>query len=332
VTKVTRRIAGPALARTNEEGERWYLWDGERYPSVTTLIGEGWPKWLHQHYAKMTADLATMDLAAHGRRQARTMIREWARLGQEIVDAAQAEGRLQSLKPSDLTELALAQRYLKGAAPRHRDQRRDEGSDIHAEAEDLILASIGKLISDGVIENDRMYLPSTIIPEYPTEIESRMLSFTKAVNDFRPRILVTEASVFNLRHVFAGTLDTIWEIFVIPPGELAPRWVRVLIDFKSGGALYDEVALQESAYIRGDFIGLPDGSSIALPKCEFAAALHLTPKGYHLRWLDVSDEVFEIFLAVTTVAKSRLTSDGKPSMASTWIGADILPVEEAGMI
>jgi hypothetical protein len=326
---MTRRISGPALAKTNEEGERWYTWDGERYPSVTTLIGEGWPKWLHQHYAKMTADLAIADLTAHGRKTARTMIREWARLGQMIVDEAQAEGRLLSLKPADLTETPLAARWLKGAAPRHRDQKGAEGSDIHAEAEDLILVSIGKLISDGVIEDDRLYLPSTVVPEYPSEIASRMRSFTSWVNDFRPRFLATEFSVFNLRYVYAGTGDAIVEVYIVPPGELAPRWVRVLVDYKSGGDIWPEAALQESAYIRGDFIGLPDGTSIPLPQCEFAAVLHLTPGGYHFQFVDVTDPVFAIFLAVSTVGKSRLSYPGKPNMASTWIGADILPVEEA---
>jgi hypothetical protein len=326
---MTRRISGPALAKTNEDGDRWYTWDGERYPSVTTLIGEGWPKWLHQHYAKMTADLATTDLETHGRRQARTMIREWARLGRILVDEAQAEGRLLTLKPSDLTDLALAQRWLKGAAPRHRDQKRDEGSDIHAEAEDLILVSIGKLIADGVIEDDRLYLPSTVIPEYAPEIASRMKGYVQWVNDFRPRFLATEFSVFNLRHVYAGTGDAIVEVFMVPPGELVPRWVTVLVDYKSGKSIWDEVALQESAYFRGDFIGLPDGTSVPLPKCEFAAVLHLTPSGYHFRLVDVTDPVFEIFLAVSVTAKSRLTTAGQPSMASTWIGADILPIEEA---
>lgn len=326
---MARRIAGPALARTNEDGERWYTWEGERYPSVTTLLSEGWAKWLHQHYAKKTADLATTDMAIHPRRTRATMIREWAGLGQGVVDEAQADGRLLSLKPSDLTELALAQRWLKGAAPRYRDQKRDEGSDIHAEAEDLILVSIGKLISDGVLEDERLYLPSTVIPDYPSEIASRMLSFTEWVNDFRPRFLATEFSVFSLRHGYAGTGDAIVEVRMVPPGELETRWVRVLVDYKSGKDIWPEAALQESAYIRGDFIGLPDGTSIELPKCEFAATLHLTPHGYHFQPVDVSDPVFAIFLAVATTAKSRLSIDGKPSAASTWIGADILPVQEA---
>ena len=142
------------------------------------------------------------------------------------------------------------------AGPRHRDQKRDEGSDIHAEAEDLILVSIGKLISDGVLEDERLYLPSTVIPEYPSEIASRMRSFTSWVNDFRPRFLATEFSVFNLRHVYAGTGDAIVEVFIVPPGELTPRWVRILVDYKSGKDIWSEAALQESAYIRGDFASL----------------------------------------------------------------------------
>ena len=326
---MTRRISGPALAKTNEDGSRFYTFDGQQYWSVTTLINAGLPKFLHPWYAKRTADEALDFLEGHGRRQARTGIKALATLGRAYVKAIQDDGGLVSIDAAKLTDRDFAYRWLTSAAPRFRDQKGAEGSDIHAEAEDLILVSIGKLVADGVIENDRLYLPSTVIPEYPSDIVSRMRSFTECVNDFRPRVLATEFSVFS-HHGYAGTGDTIWEIFVVPPGELTPRWVTVLIDYKSGKGIYEEVALQESAYQRGDFIGLPDGTAIPLPKCEFCAVLHLTPKGYRLRWLDTGDDVYDVFLHVCQVGKFRLPTPEYPKgIASTVIGADILPVEEA---
>lgn len=326
---MTRRISGPALAKTNEDGSRFYTFEGQQYWSVTTLINAGLPKFLHPWYAKRTADEALDFLEGHGRRQARTGIKALATLGRAYVKGIQDDGGLVSIDAARLTDRDFAYRWLTSAAPRFRDQKGAEGSDIHAEAEDLILVSIGKLVADGVIENDRLYLPSTVIPEYPSEIVSRMQSFTECVNDFRPRVLATEFSVFS-HHGYAGTGDTIWEIFVVPPGELTPRWVTVLIDYKSGKGIYEEVALQESAYQRGDFIGLPDGTAIPLPHCEFCAVLHLTPKGYRLRWLDTGDDVYDVFLHVCQVGKFRLPTPEYPrGIASTVIGADILPVEEA---
>ena len=65
---MTRRILGPALARTSESGDRTYTWDfpwpdfvpgpaRREFYSVTTLINGGLPKWLMAHYAKKVADL-----------------------------------------------------------------------------------------------------------------------------------------------------------------------------------------------------------------------------------------------------------------------------------
>jgi len=255
-------------------------------------------------------------------------------LTERLIDAAvrllsRSGSGLVSIDAAKLTDRDFAYRWLTSAAPRFRDQKGAEGSDIHAEAEDLILVSIGKLVADGVIENDRLYLPSTVIPEYPADIATRMQSFTEWVNDFRPRFLATETSVFS-RHGYAGTLAAIVDVFVVPPGELAPRWVTVCVDWKSGKGIYEEVGLQLAAYARADFIGLPDGTALPLPKCEFAAVLHLTPKGYRFKWVDVTDPVYEVFLNVCQVGKFRLPTPEYPKgIASTVIGADILPVEEA---
>ena len=60
---MARRISGPALAKTNEDGSRFYTFDGQQYWSVTTLINAGLPKFLHPWYAKRTADEALDFLA-----------------------------------------------------------------------------------------------------------------------------------------------------------------------------------------------------------------------------------------------------------------------------
>lgn len=336
---MTRRISGPALAKTNEDG-RFYRWDFPwpawvpgpaltQFWSVTTLINAGLPKWLHPWYAMMVANAILDLMESWGRKTVRTLIRHVAALGRAHVQAIQDDGGLTSIDAAKLTDRDFVYRWLTSAPVRFRDQKGVEGSDIHAEAEDLILSSIAKLVADGVIEDDRLYLPETIIPEYPAEITTRMQSFVEFVNDFRPRFLATETSVFS-RHGYAGTLDAIVDIYVVPPGELTPRWVTVCVDWKSGKGIYEEVGLQLSAYARADFIGLPDGTALPLPKCEFAAVLHLTPKGYRFKWVDVSDAVYAVFLNVCEVGRFRLpTPDYPKGIASTVIGADILPIEEA---
>jgi hypothetical protein len=337
---MTRRILGPALARTSESGDRTYTWDfpwpdfvpgpvRREFYSVTTLLSGGMPKWLHAHYAKMVAELVWTDMSEHDRRSARTMLREWASRGLTWISDLQEGGDLTSIdRAIDMTEDELGLRYLKGAAPRHRDYAGDRGSAVHAEAEDLIVDLISDLIRSGDTNADgRLFIPPDRIPKYEPWIAPRMDNFVRWVNDFGPRYLYTEASVFS--HLgYAGTSDAGIEIPV------DGKWVSICTDYKSGDkAVYPEVALQTEAYRRADWIGLPDGQAIPMPKMDRTAVLWLTDKDYTFKWLnrlpdgtDVSDEVFALFLNVCEVARFHLASPLHPrGLSARVIGERIMP-------
>jgi hypothetical protein len=88
----------------------------------------------------------------------------------------------------------------------------------------------------------------------------------------------------------------------------------------------------ERTYRRADFIGLPDGTALPMPKLDRCAVLWLTDKGYQFRWLnivdgtDVSDQVWTLFLNICEVGRFKLPSPGNPrGLAPRIIGELILP-------
>ncbi len=298
-------MTAPALAgRADEEGSRFYTWGEEQYWSVTTIIGRGMPKHLAPWAAKLVAELAWEDMKArpHGRNAA--SLRRWARNGRAYVEALQAAGGLTSVKLERLTPEELGLRWLKGEPDRVRDAAADRGRDVHAEAEDLVLAEAETLIAYAAGGGD---LGTALERDWPESFAAWMRSFGNFVEDWRPEFLAAEATVFNTAQAYAGTLDA---IAVIPrlddalPG-LGLGEVPLVIDYKSGNRLYPEVAIQLSAYARGEFVGLPDGVTEApLPEVspEYGLALHLRPatrqhpRGYRLRPVRIGQDVFAHFL------------------------------------
>ena len=333
---MSRRIAGPALAFTSEEGQRTYGWDypwpdfvagppRDKFYSVTTLLDAGLPKWLMTHYAKMSSELAFFDLVVHNRRQARTMLREWARLGREWIGEIQAEGGLTSVdRAGDMTDEEAALRYLKGAAPRHRDFAADRGTAVHDAAEKLVLKEIADLITADMDPEGRLVIER--LPEYDPLIAPRMGQFQRWVNDFNPSFFYTEASVFS-RLGYAGTSDA--GVIIHNGGR---PW-RVCLDYKSSEkGLYPEVAIQTEAYKRADWIGLPDGTAQPMPVLDRAAVLRVTDTDYEFRWLnivdgvDIGDDVFRLFLNICEVGRFRLPSAGFPrGLQARVIGPQIIP-------
>lgn len=102
-----RNVRGPAM-ETSDEG-RFYVWHGERYRSVTTMISGGLPKpALIGWGIKLTAAAA---------------VREYEWLGQIIAHQGPDE----------------AARWLRGAPHRDRDRKAKLGSRVHEAAEAYVL-------------------------------------------------------------------------------------------------------------------------------------------------------------------------------------------------
>lgn len=286
-------MGNPALASTDERtGDRYYTWGDERFWSVTTIIGGGVPKYLIPWATKAVADLVIPDVRQHGKRA----LDRWARAGADDVRTAQAEGRLTSIKLDKLTPDELAARWIKGAADRIRDAAADRGSAVHASAEDLVLAQAR--------EAARLYVDHEALPPYDPSIASHMNSFVRFLSDWAPEYLAAEATVFNRTEAYAGTLDSVMRL---PLRGWDAEPVTTIVDYKSGNAVYAEVALQNSAYARGEFIGSPDGvTELPMIRPEAAAVLHLTPKGYALRLVRIDDDVFDAFRFAREVYRWRI--------------------------
>lgn len=280
-------MSNPSLARKDDDDRRFYVFGDESFWSVTTIIGGGVPKYLQAHYAKLAAQVAFDAILERGPySRPGAIIRRLAARGRANVVERQARGELKSIRLDKLTSDELALRWIKGAAERHRDAAAQRGTDIHGEVEKLVLQYAREAV--------RLSFEGLEIPPWPDEIAAWQPGIFNWINDHRPIFLAAEATVFNRRQAYAGTLDAVCQLH-LPDGR---RPVPV-VDLKTGNEVYDDVALQLSAYARGEFIGHPDGrTELAMPTVDSGAVLHLNPKlprGYRFQWVRIDDPVFEAF-------------------------------------
>jgi hypothetical protein len=185
--------------------------------------------------------------------------------------------------------------FLKRAPWRDRDKAADLGSSLHAAAE--------------------AYALGKPMPPWSLLVKPHMESFVRFLEDYRPKIEMTEASVYNGKESYAGTLDYI--------GKIGRR--RLLWDVKSGSGVYAEVGLQLALYRFAEWIGLPDGSEKPMPKVDGCAVLHLNSdyeRGYDFREVRADEDIFqmalyvrEVFRFQTDVAKHVLGPTIKPPRA-----------------
>ena len=335
-------MGSPALARSDDLGRRFYVFGDppEAYWSVTTIISGGVPKFLHAHYAKMAAELALEAIVERGpHSRSAAIVRRLAERGRDDVAERQARGELTSIKLGKLGRRELALRWIKGAADRHRDAAAERGSAVHAEAEQLVLGHAR--------EACRLYLDHQLIAAWPDELAAYQRAFVAWVDDFHPEFLAAEATVFNRAQAYGGTLDTIVRV---EAGELiraigdrgghvatspheAEVWARlwqlppdapvvVIVDLKTGKAVYSEVALQLAPYARAEFVGGPDGrTELPMIPVELGAVLHLRADGtYQFRLVRIDQPIFEAFCFarevyrfVNETAKTVLLQDLTPS-------------------
>ena len=182
-----------------------------------------------------------------------------------------AEGAVEAVRSGALVpmveqdEIAAVQ-FLKGLPYAKRDRAANLGTEIHEAIE--------------VLAQDKPW------PDWPLPIRPHVDRFREFVDAFHPKWIASEASVYSRTQAYAGTLDAIVEI----------GGRRLLLDVKTGKAIYPEVALQLAAYRHAEFMGLPDGSEEPMPDVEGAVALHLTDQGYSLIEVDTSATVFNAFL------------------------------------
>ena len=123
----------------------------------------------------------------------------------------------------------------------------------------------------------------------------------KFLEDHRPEVLHTEATIYSRSHMYSGTADVLAIMNFDGDDE------ATVIDFKTSKRIYDEVGLQLCAYSRGEFVGNDDGQELPLfpdgLECRNGVGVRLMPGGkYEAIRFHLSDDLFDVFLHAQGVA------------------------------
>lgn len=178
-------------------------------------------------------------------------------------------------------------RELKAVPNRVRDAAADRGHDIHAIAEKLI------------------YGTPVVIPD---EYEARVYGYVDLLDRFEIDPVMTERSVGNREHWYAGRFDSVMRIPAL--GDCL-----ILGDWKTSGGIYGETALQTAAYAKAEFYVADDDpdTEIPMPKIERTMVCHITDQGSDLYDLAKTpaeiDRHFEMFLAAAFTHKTKKERD-----------------------
>jgi len=154
-----------------------------------------------------------------------------------------------------------------------RDRAAQRGSDLHAYAE---AAAIDKPM-----------------PEPSEELAPLVAAVQQWVSDYGVTYVMAEGTVAHDGLGYAGTLDAVVNI----DDEL------VLVDIKTGRAVYPETALQLCAYRRAEVVWLPDGSTAPVPQVSRTVVVHIRPAGYQVHAIRTGDAEWMAFRAALCVAR-----------------------------
>lgn len=162
---------------------------------------------------------------------------------------------------------------LKGARYEDRDAAAKRGTEVHALAEQLTLGHEVKV---------------------PDELRGHVESYCAFLDDWEPTPILTEVTVINYTHGYAGTLDMVYRL---------PSGAVVLADIKTTrSGIYGEVALQLAAYANAEVYLTPDGEK-RMPQVDECHALWIRADGYSVYPMEFGPAVFDDFRRVYQVAR-----------------------------
>ena len=181
----------------------------------------------------------------------------------------------------ELTDMGPADRLkiLKAARYEDRDAAAKRGTEVHALAEKLML---GQEVT------------------VPDELRGHVEAYVRFLDDWQPEPVLTEVTVVNYTHGYAGTLDMVMDC----------RNQRVLADIKTTrSGIYGETALQLAAYRYAEVYLTADGEH-DLPDIEDTWAIWVRGDGYSVIPVNTSPAVFDDFrrVAATARAAKRLSA------------------------
>lgn len=191
-----------------------------------------------------------------------------------------------------LAELTPTSRFetLKKARFEVRDAAAAKGTAVHALAEQLVAG----------VEVD-----------VPDDIAGHVESAVKFLDEWKVESVLSEATVWNERGFYGGTLDgvmrsRVWDNHPRNPRRGEGKRSCVLFDWKTNrSGIFGETALQLSAYGNADYYIDADGND--QPMADLGITDHwavwIRSDGYSVYPMVATDDVFKTFQYVATVAR-----------------------------
>lgn len=229
------------------ESGRVYEWKGYMLDSVTSIISAGVPKG--------------------------EALTKWA----ARTAAEYAIANIDTLRDMPFDE---AEKLIKAAPFKKRDDAAELGNNVHDYAEALVLG-----------------LP---LPELSDVGQTKAALFRRWLDEYKPDFQAAECWCYNLGRRYAGRFDAIARIEGIG---------LTLIDYKTGSSIHPEVGLQLAALRNAEFVGLSDGTEVEMPRVDACAVLHIMLRKFNFKRVSAADREFNAFLYAQQVAEWRKTAD-----------------------
>jgi hypothetical protein len=129
------------------------------------------------------------------------------------------------------------------------------------------------------------------------EVRPFIVQFQQFATEYKLEPVYNEITLWSDKYRYAGTADGLWKLTgegIDEPGMLA------VCDIKTGASgVWEDAALQLSAYKNADFILLPDGTRQVMPATSDQSwAIWLRPEGWALLPLDTGPQTFSTFIGL----------------------------------
>ena len=173
---------------------------------------------------------------------------------------------------------------LKAKPWEERDRAAERGSTVHAVIEKMLAGE-------------------------PYAVEAATFPWVAAarrfVDEVRPEPRLTEVSIYNDEHLYAGSADFTGQLRGYP--ELGGN---VLVDWKTGRGVYDDMAVQLVAYAKGGYyLDGADREQEWRPPSA-AAIVHLGPDGYQVYRSPLRQDLWRVFLAALDIRRWQQDTPG----------------------
>lgn len=267
----TITIASPPNSRINGDGLRHYTWQGQLYPSVTTVQRmAGIPHGLHQWAISQVVKRATGEA--------------------ETLNAMLTRERRKRERVLEANRIEEASRWLRKAATEERDRAAAVGSAVH----DAVAVGLSPNDIPDVLETLKDGVPVTVDG---IAVRRRVEQFHDWLRASRGAVLAQEFQVFNLSAGYGGSGD-------LMVGFAGGR--VVLVDLKTGTSVFVEHVIQLRAYEESEFSGRDDvvdvGVTGLLRDITDRGVLHLAEDHWEYIGLRDSPEAGIAFRGLLTFA------------------------------